>query len=114
MNLTKKDQTIITVSLLLMGIVVYLFQDEIFRVEWFTKYSPLDADNQSFSTDPDDLTIVGCLDENAENYNPLANYQGDGVDACFYTWGCCNPVATNYDALHDSCDQPNNDNFCLY
>lgn len=105
----SRNETIYLTSILLVGLVVYIFKDELFRIEWFTKYSAVDDESQSFSFNPDDLIVVGCTDPNAENYNPNANTDQDfGENKCFYNYGCCDSSAQNYDAYHDSCEQPNN------
>ena len=106
----SKKETIYLTSITLVGIIFYIFKDELFKVEWFNKYSPVTDDSQSFSFDPDDLTAIGCTDPIAENYDPNANTDVDsGAKKCFYNYGCCSSSADNYDAQHDSCEQPDND-----
>jgi len=108
----KKNQSIVIASIVVIAIVMWIYRTELFYIDWFTKYSSADSDDQSFSFDPDDLTILGCTNENAQNYNPLANTDQDGgVHECFYNWGCCSSSADNYDPAHDSCYQENNNDY---
>jgi len=48
------------------------------------------------------ITVVGCMDPIALNYNPLA--EQDPMDSCLYSntpelLGCTDPLATNYNSL---------------
>jgi len=48
-----------------------------------------------FVYDPRQFSVVGCMDPEAENYDPNANTTND--DACVYRMGCTDPAALNYD-----------------
>lgn len=96
-----RNQKIIIAGVLLIMILVFVFNEEIGVL---FKDDKFDWENQTgFDTDPVNMNIYGCLDPTAENYNPIANVQGEREEGCIYTWGCCDKNATNYDASADSC-----------
>ena len=52
----------------------------------------------------DEVTISGCTDENACNYNPMATCDDDSCISAPCNAGCTDPCATNYDPLADADD----------
>ena len=47
-----------------------------------------------------DISITGCTDPSAANYDPLANVSGE----CTYIYGCTDPIAENFDEEHTTDD----------
>ncbi len=65
-------------------------------------------DDVSCSCQLDEVTILGCTDVNACNFNPLANCDNASCTATGCSPGCTDPCAPNYDPAADeddgSCD----------
>ena len=65
------------------------------------------ADNyDSNATDSGNCIYYGCMDVNADNFNPNANVFSP--ESCIY-FGCLDPLALNYDATANS-----DDSSCIY